>query len=692
MNNFEAAITKWITEKGFGFIEHEGKRIFVHRKSFDPQVQAGTDIAGRKIWVKETEMGEKGLLVKKAITLETKAQQELEEQKREIAKKERVDELRLKQQAEVTRFQNNPHEIFQLIGAKMPVYGGSGPLGGGIELLYAASATGEEPWAEMISASEAGGPVYKLTQKVQVGVNGMGFVPAIDLGVHEVCCTVAGWEAIKNVFPEPVGKPNDSGLLKLRWGFQVKHTKTPMSFELDMPVIVLAPEIQQKGWCKQPTRVTQRLEVRQGGAILWAKAYELYPNAEIEVQGGFQDEAHALIEKVKIWTGVPQLHELIAGFEFEFEFGILPFDYFRYESEWNGRDGEESCDFKQVAVHWTEAHPGIQTSYKNAPLLAGKTEYEKNYPLGTKWKNKVRVDDEFTLESIRQKFNKWVSEAVKSFDFPDTEHVRLFVQNLVQKMMDRMPLTKTESPYLVSDAYPGLGQVRNRIMKDDNVAYVVFQEQIEKHGEYEKLEGEWLAWQEIIPEPVYKEPVLTLLNQEWDEIQDIFEDDGRYDFLTWRERDELRSFVEETRRLKFESLDEAAQEELLEKIKNLIEKYDSLMDALDPLIEKHNAGDIYLQLEIYQEGGKSGGWVILPDGSVRGEDGNNCSRHKHQGLYWWKVVGEKGELAVWWEKESKWDEQPKISSFIPKAGITDQQRQKIAELEKTFGFQIASKL
>jgi len=69
-NSFPLVINHWVPEKGFGFAEYKGKKIFIHKTAIDQSYRypKDTNFNGQKIIVTETEESERGFKVKSAFT------------------------------------------------------------------------------------------------------------------------------------------------------------------------------------------------------------------------------------------------------------------------------------------------------------------------------------------------------------------------------------------------------------------------------------------------------------------------------------------------------------------------------------------------------------------------------------------------------------------------------------------------
>ncbi len=691
---FEATISTWFSDKGFGFFQYGGKKFFIHRKSFSPQVPAGSDLARKMIWVISTEQTDKGWSATSAQTFEEHNKQLEAEKQRVEAEEKNRQEILAKQESEKLRFEQNPTEVLALIGATLPISGGSGNIGGGFELLYAVSVSGENPRAEFVSADLENGPVYRVIQKVRIEINGRGWVPKIDLGVHEVVSERKGWDSMKNVWPTVMEEKLAEAKIRLRWEFKVRSCDEQLSFELEAPITFDPPKLQTRGWVKQPERVSQRWKVLQGGKEIWGKTFGLYPKVEASAQGGFEAEADALITQVKTWSALPQLTQLAGERKFEVRAEVWTFYYSEEVSEWNGRDSDELCGFTTSTRTWSERHPAVVVKY-DCELLLGREDHEKGLGKTNVHSRIFDVHEDFSREGVRRQILGWVKKEIASFEFPDSDEVSKFAESLTDEILALMPLRSFAGPWVVIENHPGLKHVpHGRIMYDDKFHFVMSREDAELiGGEFEQLEGEWFTWWDHEPENPIDAPIATLLAEAWDDLFDLYENDGRYDFLNWGQRSSLQNFVEEQQGKKFAELPVEDQWGLRDAFLAKVAEYDALMDSLDPLIERHRAGEIYLQLEVYCEGGWSGGYVLRADGTEREADRNYCRPRKAEGRYEWDFVdGEAGEMYFSWKKESKRDEHPEVESFIPKAGLTLAQCEKIAEVEKTYGINIASKL
>ncbi len=62
-------VTKWVTDKGYGFLAVGGRRAFVHVSDIRPEQDRGVDLSGQTLVVYTTEEGDKGLRVARALTL-----------------------------------------------------------------------------------------------------------------------------------------------------------------------------------------------------------------------------------------------------------------------------------------------------------------------------------------------------------------------------------------------------------------------------------------------------------------------------------------------------------------------------------------------------------------------------------------------------------------------------------------------
>ena len=62
-------VTKWVADKGFGFLAIDGRSAFVHVSDIRPSQERGINLSDQTLVVYSTEEGEKGLRVTRAATL-----------------------------------------------------------------------------------------------------------------------------------------------------------------------------------------------------------------------------------------------------------------------------------------------------------------------------------------------------------------------------------------------------------------------------------------------------------------------------------------------------------------------------------------------------------------------------------------------------------------------------------------------
>ena len=112
---YKARLTNWNPEKGFGFVNLEGKRAFVHVTDISPYHERGADLSGQMLVVYSTTEDQKGLRVTSAATLEEHERQlsaKAEEQRQE--EMVRLEEIKLLADAK-TLLSTKAEELWQKI-------------------------------------------------------------------------------------------------------------------------------------------------------------------------------------------------------------------------------------------------------------------------------------------------------------------------------------------------------------------------------------------------------------------------------------------------------------------------------------------------------------------------------------------------------------------------------------------------
>lgn len=654
-NNQKSKITNWNSKGGFGFVNMDGKRVFVHVTAIQPRQERGADLNGVEIVVQKTEKNNKGFSVVSAITV-------AEFEKQEKGKKEEEEKLA----ADKQKLAELLPSLQEKLQDKLPLYGSTY-----LEGAIVRSLKGE---ANVLSFNEKDGAVIDFMQTLLVCVGKA--TETISLAWRS-----EGWK--------------DVDLNSNSWVYQPKKEAKTMEVEMgicfkgfikaEFPAIASAPYVEKNAVIQDFTAVTP--------VGVATKKISLYSNPSDgmehpEALWGEHDIASLIAEvDTKVLTEAGVLGDKIPEVKIAVEdFKVEHDTTFEYESN-------DSRGTRIGGSKWTTRHGGIRVDVES-PFLA------KEGYVGIAFQ--LKTDSGLTRQVIEDHIRKKIEDSIKWKNLKGY-NAKEFGEKLFSQIMPQIPLfSKEENLWIVDEkklAFYQLGDIpygqavipvepetESNSTRDRTVSKAVIVTQ-KVTAEKLKLPGTPLAEAVVYWKNAPRE-VISLVEQAEQLLVKLREtvDSKIFSCFPVEIRDRIERQLSSNSN--FQPFDKANPEYMREWCYYTKRAIDALGNA-EPeafvLAKKEKGGEIVTGFTAWHRiGGATNngdGWVVRPDGSLRERDSDDIKRHKSDGNYRWEIV-QPEELAISWSKAYTAAEHEFVIHKLPVGGCTPEQLATVVRLEQ----------
>lgn len=415
--NQKSKITNWNSKGGFGFVNVDGKRVFVHVTAIQPRQERGSDLNGMEIVVQKTEKNDKGFSAVSAMTV-------VEFEKQEAEKKKTDEEL----VADRKKLAKLLPSLQEKIKEKLPLYGSTY-----LERAIVRSLKGE---AKVLSFNKKDGAVIDFTQTLLVCVGKA--TETINLAWRS-----EGWK--------------DVSLNSNSWVYQPKKETKTLEVEMgicfkgfikaEFPAIASAPYIEKNAVIQDFTAVTPVGVATKKISLYSNPAYGMeHPEAQWGEHGISsliaEVDTKVLTEAGILGDKIPEVKIVVEDFKVDHD------TTFEYESN-------DSRGTRIGGSRWTTCHGGVRVDVES-PFLA------KEGYIGIAFQ--LEMDSGLTRQAIEDYVRKKIEGSIEWKNLKGY-NAQSFKEKLFSQIMSQIPLfSKEEDLWIIDEkklAFCQLGDIPN---------------------------------------------------------------------------------------------------------------------------------------------------------------------------------------------------------------------------------------